>query len=211
MEMVCSSGTSVDFQQTTWRYIPEDRNLHNHCCQHRSQNYFTTGSLLPISSFWRQAPWDTRPEFFLTKPLLSYSLHNILSDRRVGLSLMNMLGLLPSVHISHIACYWKLFLLHYIKVICQYRLCKADHACLAYFMLHGSLVTWKLYAWPSPILSLLYFLCLASPCSILWTCSFLWFCMTSACCLHNFLYNHIYTEGCKPCVNHGQVCTLENF
>jgi hypothetical protein len=29
-----SSETSVDFQQTTWRYIPEDRTLHNH----RSEN-----------------------------------------------------------------------------------------------------------------------------------------------------------------------------
>jgi hypothetical protein len=23
----------VDFQQTTWHYIPEDRTLHNHCCE----------------------------------------------------------------------------------------------------------------------------------------------------------------------------------
>jgi hypothetical protein len=28
-----SSETSVDFQQTTWCYIPEDRTLHNHCCE----------------------------------------------------------------------------------------------------------------------------------------------------------------------------------
>jgi hypothetical protein len=24
---------SVDTQQTTWRYIPEDGTLHNHCCE----------------------------------------------------------------------------------------------------------------------------------------------------------------------------------
>jgi hypothetical protein len=27
MEAICSSKTSVDFQQTTWRYIPEDSTL----------------------------------------------------------------------------------------------------------------------------------------------------------------------------------------
>jgi hypothetical protein len=27
MEVACSSKTSVDFQCTTWRYIPEDRTL----------------------------------------------------------------------------------------------------------------------------------------------------------------------------------------
>jgi hypothetical protein len=31
-------------------------------CQ--SQNYFTTGGLPPISSSWRQAPWDSRPSVF---------------------------------------------------------------------------------------------------------------------------------------------------
>jgi hypothetical protein len=30
MEMTSSCETSVDFQQTTWCYIPEDRALHNH-------------------------------------------------------------------------------------------------------------------------------------------------------------------------------------
>jgi hypothetical protein len=33
MEAICSSEMSVDFQQTTWRYIPEDSTLHNHCCE----------------------------------------------------------------------------------------------------------------------------------------------------------------------------------
>jgi hypothetical protein len=30
MEAACSSETLVDFQWTTWRYIPEDRTLHNY-------------------------------------------------------------------------------------------------------------------------------------------------------------------------------------
>jgi hypothetical protein len=33
VEAPCSSEMSVDFQQTTWNYIPEDRILHNHCCE----------------------------------------------------------------------------------------------------------------------------------------------------------------------------------
>jgi hypothetical protein len=35
------------------------------------------------------------------------------------------------VYVSHlIACYWKFILSDYIQVLCQYRLCKADHAYL---------------------------------------------------------------------------------
>jgi hypothetical protein len=30
----------------------------------QSQSYSTTGGLPPISSSWRQAPWDPRPDFF---------------------------------------------------------------------------------------------------------------------------------------------------
>jgi hypothetical protein len=58
----------------------------------------------------------------------------------MGLSLMNMLGLSPNVRIAHIACYWKFFLLHYTQVLCQYRLCKADHAYLTYLMLQRQLI-----------------------------------------------------------------------
>jgi hypothetical protein len=32
-ETICSSETSVDFQRTTRRYIPEDSTLHNHRCE----------------------------------------------------------------------------------------------------------------------------------------------------------------------------------
>jgi hypothetical protein len=39
----------------------------------QSRSYFTTRSLPPISSSWRQASWDSRPEFFFfaTEPLQS--------------------------------------------------------------------------------------------------------------------------------------------
>jgi hypothetical protein len=33
MEAMCSSETSVDFQRTTRRYIPEDSTLHNNRCE----------------------------------------------------------------------------------------------------------------------------------------------------------------------------------
>jgi hypothetical protein len=32
MEEKCSSETSINFQRTTWRYIREDRGVHNHRC-----------------------------------------------------------------------------------------------------------------------------------------------------------------------------------
>jgi hypothetical protein len=32
MEVICSFETSVDFQRTTRRYIPEDKTHHNHRC-----------------------------------------------------------------------------------------------------------------------------------------------------------------------------------
>jgi hypothetical protein len=32
-EAICSFETSVEFQRTTWRYIPEDSTLHNHLCE----------------------------------------------------------------------------------------------------------------------------------------------------------------------------------
>jgi hypothetical protein len=41
---------------------------------------------------------------------------------------MNTFGPFSSVRIALIARYWKFFLLHYIKVLSQYRLCKAHHA-----------------------------------------------------------------------------------
>jgi hypothetical protein len=55
------------------------------------------------------------------------------------LSLMNTLGLSSSVCIAHIACYWKGFLVHYILILCQCRLCKAHHDYLTYLMLQRQL------------------------------------------------------------------------
>jgi hypothetical protein len=46
---------------------------------------------------------------------------------------------LSSVRIAHIACYWKFFLMYYIQVLCQPRICKGDHVYLTYLMLQRQL------------------------------------------------------------------------
>jgi hypothetical protein len=33
IEAISFSEALVDFQQTTWDYIPEDGTLHDHCCE----------------------------------------------------------------------------------------------------------------------------------------------------------------------------------
>jgi hypothetical protein len=44
MEASCPSKTSLDFQQTIWRYVPEDRTLHNHQCENLK---FCTNNTIP--------------------------------------------------------------------------------------------------------------------------------------------------------------------
>jgi hypothetical protein len=50
MEVTCFSETSLDFQQATPRYVPEDRTLHNHLCEnlksHKPLTVRCTGSPL---------------------------------------------------------------------------------------------------------------------------------------------------------------------
>jgi hypothetical protein len=55
------------------------------------------------------------------------------------LSLMNILGLSTRVRVALLAWYWHFFLLHYIQIICQYRLCKADDAYPTYLILQRQL------------------------------------------------------------------------
>jgi hypothetical protein len=61
-----------------------------------------------------------------------------LTRRSVGL-LWICSAFSSSVRIAHIAWYWKFFVLHYTQVLCQCRLCKADHAYLTYLMLQRQL------------------------------------------------------------------------
>jgi hypothetical protein len=71
--------------------------------------------------------------FFQLNPS-SHSPYVTPSDER-----MNILGLLSSVCIVHISCYWKFRLLQCIQALCQSRLCKPDHAYLTYLVLQRQL------------------------------------------------------------------------
>jgi hypothetical protein len=88
------------------------------------ESYFRTGCLPQFSSSWRQALWRSRPEIFLftTEPLRSYSLCTILSDDKMGLSLMNMLGLAKCTYSTY-RMFLKFFLLQYTQILCLSRLC----------------------------------------------------------------------------------------
>jgi hypothetical protein len=127
----------------------------------------------------------------------------------MGLSLMNMLGLLSSVRIAHIACYWKFFfLVHY----CQSRLCRADQAYLTYHMLQRERIhlnglkldhhqVQASYIFYVRLHLVLYYERVHSH-------NFAWLLLVSFTAL---LYNRIHTGGWKPRENRGPVCTLENF
>jgi hypothetical protein len=107
--------------------------------QNQSQSYFTTGGLPPIVRLGVKTLETHDQRHFYQLNFCAYSLCNILSDKKMGLSLMNMLGLSSSVRIAHIACYWKHFPWHYTQVLYQHRLCRADHVYLTYLMLQRQL------------------------------------------------------------------------
>jgi hypothetical protein len=48
METICSSETSVDFERTTRRYIPDDSTLHNHRCENLKSYKFILSFLLGL-------------------------------------------------------------------------------------------------------------------------------------------------------------------
>jgi hypothetical protein len=79
--------------------------------------------------------------FFATEPLPLLSSRNILSDEEMGFS-YEYAWHLSSMHVAHIIYYWKFFPLHYIQVLCQYRLCKTDHVYLISICYSGSLDAW---------------------------------------------------------------------
>jgi hypothetical protein len=67
---------------------------------------FTADQFVLASSHLRLMTRIPPPQ---TEPLRYYSWRKILSDEKMGLSVINMLGLSSSVHFAHIACYWKFF------------------------------------------------------------------------------------------------------
>jgi hypothetical protein len=79
-------------------------------------------------------PWGSRPELFFLQ-LNPYARSPCVTSSLTR----RWCFFLWSVHIEHVACYSKFFLLYYMQVLCQSRLCKADHASRIYFMLQGQL------------------------------------------------------------------------
>jgi hypothetical protein len=107
----------------------------------------------------------------------------------MSLSLMNMLSLMSSVYITHIACYWKFFLLHYIQwPYSHMNGHKLDHRLVQASYVFCVWLRLVLYCEHSH--------------------DFIWLLPVSCTIL---LYNCIHMEGWKPSANHGPVCTLEYF
>jgi hypothetical protein len=68
---------------------------HSSQSQSQSQCYFTTGSLPPINSSWRQAPWDPRSEFLFSTEYSPYVTPSLRRGRVWSLQLL--LGLASTV------------------------------------------------------------------------------------------------------------------
>jgi hypothetical protein len=112
--------------------------------QSHRQSYFTTSGLPPISLSWRQAPLSpTTRDFFPQLNPCSISPYVTSSLTRRWVCLLRICLAFSQVYILHIQHVIEKFLpLHYTQVLCQYRLCRADHACLIHLMLQSCLVTW---------------------------------------------------------------------
>jgi hypothetical protein len=97
----------------------------------QSQSYFTTGGARPLETH------DQR--FFFQLNSCGNSPYITSSLTRRWVCLLWICLAFRKMYISHITCYWKFFLLHYTPVLCQYRLCRADHAYPTYLMLQRQL------------------------------------------------------------------------
>jgi hypothetical protein len=90
---------------------------------------------------------------------------------------MNALGLSSSVHVTHIACYWK-FIAFALRVKSSVSTGFAEQIMpiLHISCYNGSLFTWTVVSLITKFKPLIqYFQCLAAPCRIPRTCSFSWF------------------------------------
>jgi hypothetical protein len=84
---------------------------------------------------WRQAPWDSWPEFFsLRLNHYDHSPYGTSSLMRRWVSLLWICLGFRQVYVSHIQYVIENSSLCTIYVFCQYRSCKADHAYLVYIM-----------------------------------------------------------------------------
>jgi hypothetical protein len=81
------------------RRLSDESPVHS---QIQSQSYFTTGGLSPISSSWRQAPWDSRPQIFFQLNSCGNSPYVTSSLTRRWLHLLWIRLAFRQVYISHI-------------------------------------------------------------------------------------------------------------
>jgi hypothetical protein len=138
---VCIALLSSGFQRQAFPFVwvPElsPDSATSFCnSQSRSQSYFMTAGLPPISSPWRHAPWGSRPQiYFLQLNPCGHSPYVTSSLTRGRVCLL-------WIGFAFVKCTYRTYsmlleilpfaLYIYIYVLCQSRLCKADHACLTY-------------------------------------------------------------------------------
>jgi hypothetical protein len=138
------------------------------------------------------------------EPLRSKSLCDILSDE-MGSSL-NMLGLLSSACITHIACYWKFFLVHYIQASVSPGFAKQIMPILFILCYNGSLVTWMIVSLTTAKFKPLVFSTSGFDLSSIMNMFILMilygFCLLPA---QFFLCNCIHMEGSMLCANPNDV------
>jgi hypothetical protein len=134
------------------------------------------------------------------------SLCNILSDEKMGFSLISMLGLSSSVHFAHNVTENSSFCTTHKSSVSK------DYAeqimpVLCNLCYNGSLVTWSIVSLTTSYIVYVW-LRLVLCCEYVHPHGFVWLLLV-ACTI--FLYNHMHTESWKLCANRGPVCTFENF
>jgi hypothetical protein len=122
-----------------------------------------------------------------------------------------MVSLLSSVCIALVACYYKLILLTYIQIQCQFRLCKADHVYITYLSYKGSLVTWTVLSMVAakfkPFLVSMSRFAFYFTENRIYFHEFAW--LLFVVCKILF-YIGVHTEGWKPYANRGPMYAYKN-
>jgi hypothetical protein len=101
-----------------------------HCSNCRLRVRVTLRLRFIASLPWRQAARGSWPEIFFWQLNPCRHSPHVTSSLTRGWVCLLWIGFaspLWSVRIAHIARYWKFFLVHYMQILCQYSLWKADH------------------------------------------------------------------------------------
>jgi hypothetical protein len=84
IEVICSSETSVEFQRTTQRYIPEDRTLYNGWCENLNLTKAVRSSETSVSVYRttrRHTPEDSTLDIYYCENLSSVYTHVFIPRR----------------------------------------------------------------------------------------------------------------------------------